>query len=66
MRQLTRGSARLDPARSLRGCVPHLPAPGCPPRRPPQPERPCVPLLDLLGELWSPSRTTREKARPKR
>lgn len=34
--------------RASRGCVSHLPAPGCFPDQPVELERPCFPLLDLL------------------
>jgi hypothetical protein len=33
---------------SFRGCVPHLPAPGCWPEREESVPRPCFPAIDLL------------------
>lgn len=49
------------PGRAQRGCVPHLPAPGCPPERPLDAEPPCFPILDVLTgsrDVRSPERQT--------
>jgi len=49
-----------------RGCVPHLPAPGCPPERPMDLERPCFPILDLLtGSRTAPPGRRQPTASPR-
>lgn len=39
-----------------RGCVPRLPAPGCPPDRPMDLEEPCFPVLDFFAGHLSKDR----------
>lgn len=49
-----------------RGCVPHLPAPGCPPEQPMDLERLCFPTVDpLTGSRSTPQGRRQPTASPR-
>jgi len=58
---LSRGITEI----SLRGCVPHLPAPGCWPERGGRVPQPCFPALDILssGRAGAPQVKTPQSSR---